>query len=174
MIKTIKLSKTESITLSNNVGWTMEYLDQFGHDIIPDLMPLLSSVTNLVAGIAQAAVESGETVSYKDAVGLLARLNSATITDAIIELAGLRFVDIVNITWAMAKCADDDIPEPRVWVRQFESFPVDVIVPEVFNMVLSGMASSKNVKRLQKALKEVGSLKPSPSMTSSSPDLSEV
>lgn len=170
MIKTIKLGKNESLVLDNNVGWTMEYLNQFGHDIIPDLMPLLSGVVNLVSGVAQAAVENGDTVSFNDSVKLMANLNSSTVTDAVIELAGLRFVDFVNITWAMAKCADEDIPEPKVWVRRFDPFPVDILAPEVFNLILSGMASSKNVKRLQKAAKDLGSLKPSPSMTSSSPD----
>lgn len=153
MIKTIKLNKNQSITLSNNVGWTMEYLDQFGHDIIPDIMPALSAITNLVAGMAQAAAENGDTLRFEDAVGILSKVSGNTLTDAFIDLAGLRFVDLVNIVWSMAKAADEDIPEPKIWVRQFDNFPLDVIMPEVFDLVLSGMASSKNVKRLRGMIK---------------------
>ena len=153
MIKTIKLSKNQSITLSNNVGWTMEYLDQFGHDIIPDIMPALSAVANLIAGMAQAAAENGDTLSFKDAVSIISKVSGNTLTDAFIDLAELRFVDLVNIVWAMAKCADEEIPEPKEWVKQFDTFPLDVIMPEVFDMVLTGMASSKNVKRLREAMK---------------------
>lgn len=157
MKKTIKLNKDQSITLSNNISWTMEYMDQFGHDIIPDLMPVLSAVSNFFAGMALAASENGETLNYKDAVKIFARLaGSSTITDALIDLAGFRFVDLVNITWAMAKAADENIPEPKIWVRQFEVFPQDVILPEVFNMAMTGMVSSKNVKRLQKTVKTLG------------------
>lgn len=57
----------------------------------------------------------------------------------------------------MAKAADEDIEEPREWVKQFNTFPLDVILPQVFTMVTQGMLSTKNWKRLQAAIK---SLKP--------------
>jgi hypothetical protein len=74
----------------------------------------------------------------------------------------------------MAKACDDDIPEPIEWVKQFDTFPVDVIAPEVFNLALKGAMSSKNLKRLKDLKKKIQplanqlTLKPS-----SSPDLNE-
>ena len=38
MKKTIKLYKDCELTLSNNAGWLYEYREQFGHDIVPDIM----------------------------------------------------------------------------------------------------------------------------------------
>ena len=55
----------------------------------------------------------------------------------------------------MAKAADDDIEEPRTWVRQFETFPLDVIAPAVLELAVRGLLSGKNSTRLLDALKVV-------------------
>jgi len=49
----------------------------------------------------------------------------------------------------MAKAADDSIPEPKKWLRSFESFPLDIVVPEVFTMAAQGAMSRKNWESLQ-------------------------
>ncbi len=84
------------------------------------------------------------------------------------------FVDtIVNVTWAMAKAADEDIAPPKQWVRQFEEFPLDVVGPAIYEMVLKGFVSSKNLKRLKGIGASLKNLQPSHSTTSSSPDSNE-
>lgn len=174
MLKTIKLDEKTSITLSNNASWTMIYLEQFGHDIVPDIMPAVSAVANLVAGLAEGMSAVGEKIELKDVAKVVGSLSGDSLSDAFVELAGLRFVDLIHITWAMAKAADDDIDTPKEWVRGFETFPVDVIVPEIFDMVLSGMASSKNLKRLRKVIDGMKTkTEPSDSTTYSSQDKSE-
>ena len=63
---------------------------------------------------------------------------------------------------------------PKRWVRQFDEFPLDVVGPAVFDMVLKGFVSSKNLKRLKKIGESIKTLQPtSHSMTSSSQDLNE-
>ena len=74
--------------------------------------------------------------------------DSPKFIDAVAHLSGLEFVEIINITWALAKCADESIPEPKKWVRQFDEFPVDEIAPELFDIVTKGVISSKNLKSL--------------------------
>lgn len=69
----------------------------------------------------------------------------------------MQLTDIINIAWAMAKAADDSIPGPRQWARKFDPFPLDVFAPVLLELIVSGFTSSKNLKRLQTALK---SLKP--------------
>ena len=59
----------------------------------------------------------------------------------------------------MAKAADETIDPPRKWVRQFDAFPLDEIVPEVGELMLKGFASSKNLERLRTML---GRLKTQP------------
>lgn len=144
MEKTIKIGK-KSVKLNNNTGWAIEYRDQFGHDIIPTLMPLLASVIDVIGGIVK---ETGKTKDIGIA-DVLAIIDTDSMMDAIIHASGFEYVEVINITWALAKCADEDIPEPREWVRQFETFPLDKIVPDVFELIFRGLVSSKNLKRLE-------------------------
>ena len=174
MLKTIKMDKENSVVLSNNAAWTMEYMDQFGHDIVPDIMPVLSAVTNIAVGMAEELKETGNKLEFRDLAKALGALSGGSLSDAFAELAGLRITDMINVTWAMAKAADDDIPDPKTWVRQFEVFPLDKVVPVVLDMALSGMASAKNLKRFRSAVARMKeTLEPSSSTTSSSQDSNE-
>lgn len=141
MIKTIKLSKDKELTLSNNLAWAMIYKAQFGHDIIPDIMPIISAVTKLF----------GEMSKYtgQDIGVLVKNLDSDTLQDAMIELCAVQFTDFVNLVWAFAKANDDDIEAPEKWVRQFDEFPLDIIAPAVFDLLVKGLISSKNLKSLR-------------------------
>lgn len=143
MKKTIKLYKDCELTLSNNAGWLYEYRDQFGHDIVPDIMPIVSAV---LKALKELSAFTGKPVTEA-----IKGLDEDVVEDTLIELAGLQSVDLINIVWAMAKCADDEIDEPRKWIRQFETFPLDVIVPKVWTLVLEGFVSSKNLKSLRGA-----------------------
>lgn len=136
MVKTIKIDDNTELKLSNNIGWAMEYREQFGHDIIPDLMPVVSAVLTLL----KEANENGFD---------LKAIDGEILQEALINLTGVQFVDFVNLLWAMAKTADDNIPEPKRWVKQFESFPLDIIAPEAFMLLAEGLVSSKNLKGLR-------------------------
>ena len=141
MIKTIKISKEKELTISNNLAWAMIYKSQFGHDIVPDIMPIVSAVTKLLGELGKMA--------GKDMAEVLKDLDGDTIQSALIELCALQFTDFINLTWAMAKANDDDIETPEKWVREFDQFPVDIIAPAVFDLLLKGLVSSKNLKSLR-------------------------
>lgn len=149
MKKTIKIDEENTLTLSNNVGWLLAYRDQFGVDIVPALVPVLNAVIEIYAEIAK------QTGDLKTAADIFTKIDAETIQGAILELAGVQITDLVNVVWAMAKAADDDIEEPRTWVRQFETFPLDVIAPAVLELAVRGLISGKNSKRLLDALKVV-------------------
>ena len=94
--------------------------------------------------------------------------------DVLLPMFQVEFVDtIINVTWAMAKAADESILPPKQWVRQFEEFPLDVVGPAVYDLVIRGFVSSKNLKRLKKIGKDLRNLQPSHSTTSSSQDSNE-
>lgn len=150
MIKTISINEEQDVTLSNNVGWLLVYKDQFGQDIVPSLIPILNAGIDLVYSIYT-------TTGGKLDKDTIAKLDTDVIEAAIYKLAGFEMVDFLNVVWAMAKNADDKIPEPRKWLNQFEVFPMDLIVPAVFDLLYKGMVSSKNSKRLQEL---IGTLKP--------------
>ena len=163
MEKTIKIG-SKSVRLSNNIGWAMEYRDQFGRDIVPSLTPAIAGLLDIMSGIVN------ETGKVKDitVVDIIASLGGDSLADAMIHLSGLEFVDFINITWALAKAADESIPEPREWVREFDYFPVDVIAPEVFELVVKGLTSSKNWQRLKSLRKQVKIIQPESNLTQSS------
>lgn len=148
MIKTITLEDGHELTLSNNVGWLLVYKDQFGRDIVPALIPVLNAGIDLVFNILQA------TGGKVDAKAIMS-IDPDDLESAVYKLAAFEATDILNIVWAMAKNADDTIPEPRKWLNTFETFPVDEIAPAVFELLYKGMVSSKNSKRLQELLKNL-------------------
>ena len=167
MEKIIKIGNKE-VRLNNNVAWTMEYRDQFGKDIVPALMPVLASI---VEGVSTIVSESGGgTITAAD----IADAVQGRSMEVLLPLFQVEFVDaIINVTWAMAKAADEDIEPPKKWVRQFEEFPLDVVVPAVYELVLKGFVSSKNLERLKMASVSLKNLQPSRSTMSSSPDSKE-
>lgn len=158
MEKKIKIDNKTSFLVSNNVGWLFEYRDQFGRDIVPTLVPVLNAGIDLVYGIYQA---TGGRISPET----IYKIDTDALKEALLEATGIEAVDILNIVWAMAKNADESIDPPREWFKQFDTFPLDLIAPEVFGLIFEGMVSRKNLKRLQ-SLRE--SLQPSSTSTSSS------
>lgn len=169
MEKTIELGN-KAIRLSNNVSWAMIYRDQFGHDIIPTLTPMVAAALDITSGFFEGVETKDGKVEVAD---VLKNLNGEKLIDALAHLSGLEFVDLINITWAMAKVLDDDIPEPKRWIRDFESFPVDVIAPEVAKLAVKGLVSTKNLRRLNDLRKKMGKVQPLNLTPSSSQDLSE-
>lgn len=169
MEKIVKIGKQE-VRLNNNMAWTIEYRDQFGKDILPAIMPLLASMIEGVSAVVAEASDSSELSTSSIAEAIEGRT-----MDILLPMFQAEFVDLViNVTWAMAKAADENIEPPKKWIRQFDSFPLDVVGPVVFDMVLKGFVSSKNLKRLKKIGESLKTLQPrSQSTTSSSPDLSE-
>jgi len=166
MEKIIKIGKQE-VRLDNNVAWTMEYRDQFGKDIVPVIMPLMAT---MMEGVSTIIADSGNEVT----VTSIAESLQGRAIDVVLPLFQTEFVDLViNVTWAMAKAADEGIAPPKQWVRQFDSFPLDIVGPAVFDLVLKGFVSSKNLKRLKNLGENLKNLQPSHSMTSSSPDSNE-
>lgn len=160
MIKTINLENGKTIRLSNNIGWMMVYRDQLGHDIVPALVPILNGAIDLAVEISKATKKSGATPAE-----ILEAIGTENLQNAILDMSGLEMVDLINVTWAMAKAADDDLPEPREWVRDLDTFPLDVIIPAVVDLLFSCMVSSKNLNRLRVSLPGLGPNQ-SPSMES--------
>lgn len=167
MEKVIKIGKNE-VKLSNNVAWTMEYRDQFGKDIVPALMPLLAS---LIEGMSTVVSDAG---TGEISVADLASAMEGRAMEILMPLFQVEFVDtIINVTWAMAKAVDEELDPPKKWVRQFETFPLDTVVPAVYELVVKGFVSSKNLKRLKTLGNSLKNLQPLHSTTSSSQDSNE-
>lgn len=156
MEKVIKIGDTE-VTLSNNIAWTMEYRDQFGSDIIQDHIPLLETITEALASVIGENGTNGI-----DVADIVSSLEGRTM-DIMLPMMQTRFMELfVNVTWAMAKAADEDIDPPKKWVRQFDVFPLDVIVPTIYDLAFKGFVSTKNLKRLTNLKDEIVKRKSQP------------
>lgn len=164
MEKTIKVGKKE-VRLSNNFSWAIIYRDQFGHDIVSTLTPMLAAALDIVSGTMSEVTGTDGKVELTD---LFKVLDGDKLIDAVIHLSGFESVEIAYIMWAMAKACDDDIPDPRTWIRGFDEFPLDTIVPAVFNLAFKGLVSTKNLKRLKDLKKSIKVVQPELISTQSS------
>ena len=163
MEKTIKLDSKTSVRVSNNIEWALIYKDQFGRDVLPMLIPIANTFIELAVSMMKST--DGKALEQGKIGDAIKGIDVYDVQSALYSLAGLEFTDILNITWAMAKAADDSIEEPRVWVRSLTSFPVDAVVPVIFDMNMQFLTTTKNYKRLQAA---VEALKPKNSTSTES------
>lgn len=162
MIRTINVNG-QPVEVNTSAGWLYAYRERFGHDILPDLMPILESVLNAAASILEEA--DGE-INQKTA---LAAMNNENFVQAFISLAGMEFTTVFNIFWAMAYNKDQSIPAPREYMNQFERFPLDEVLPELFYALVDSSVSSKNAERLLTMLKKAKKLTEKESLSTPSP-----
>ena len=144
-IKTIKIDKDNSIKIDSSINWLLIYRGQFGRDILPDILPLISAGVDIA--INMLGESEGETVQEK-----IANMDSDKVESAMLSLAGLELT-----TWAMdanaRKKNGEEIVPFENWVEQQEEFPIDLIAPAVAGLLTKSMVSSKNLKRLQDLVK---------------------
>ena len=159
MEKIITIGDKE-VKLSNNIAWTMEYKAQFNKDVIESMMPIISTLVETATTIIS---ETGKTeLNIKD----IAEAIQGRTFELTLPLMQLGLTDaVVNVVWAMAKAADPKIDPPIQWVRQFDSFPLDEIVPAAGEMILKGFASSKNLERLKSIGQNLTSSQPKKTKT---------
>lgn len=168
MIRTIVLND-HPIELDSSLGWLYIYQRQFGHDILPDIMPLAEAVIAGLGDVLTAVTEKdGEkTMLVDDALQLM---NSDTIVEMFIKLAGMELTTLLNIFWAMVKNKDPYLPDPQKFVNSFDRLPlVDELAPALLYIVIDSSTSSKNSESLlakfNKAMPSISTLLPSPEST---------
>ncbi len=132
MKKEIKIDKDNKFEINTSLGFLYVYEEEFGRDILPELVPLIESILGAAADALENDVDVRDIIS--EAMGAFAGTNATTIT---------------NILWAMAKNADEDIPGPRDWFNSFDKFPADEIFLKAFWSLCDSSISSKKAKRLK-------------------------
>lgn len=129
MRSTIKIGKKKEIKINTSWNWAYIYQDYFGHDIIPDLVPLIDTFIETLSGLINGAETDEEDLGSK--------------------LYGMEITTVTNVIWALAKNADDSIPEVREWLDGFDEFPLDIILPEVLDALAGSMMSTKKAELLR-------------------------
>ena len=159
MIKTIDI-EGQPVEINSSLGWLFCYREQFGHDILPDLLPLLDAALGALSEIYDGEEE----------INIFEKLDEDTVNRIITSLSTLEVLTVTNILWAMAKNAGET-KQPFEWVNEFNVFPFDTVVPEVFRVLIESSVSSKNLKRL---LEKIPILSKSTQTTSLLPEQEEV
>lgn len=59
------------------------------------------------------------------------------------EMEKIDFNLFYNLTWALAKTANKEIPEPVEWLDQFEEFPIMDIFGQLQDVIISTIQAKK-------------------------------
>ena len=158
MRKTLKWADGETehaIDLDNSFPWTIYYKEAFGHDIVPDLAPIINTVirsaseilTSLdIPGIAKIA-ESKAKDSAKGAAildELAKKLEPDALVSVVYEACAAESVTVGQIAWAMAKTADETTGNYMAWALQQRGLTVPKMIPAVFSLVTEGWFTEKS------------------------------
>lgn len=125
----IKQGKKTAFEINTSNRWAYIYLEYFGHDIMPDLVPLIDTFLGMFTGML-----NGEEVDQDE------------MQDA---LYGLEYTTALNVIWALAKNADDSIQDAPEWYDSFDKFELDEVLPQVFEKLITTMVSRKKLELLQ-------------------------
>lgn len=119
MEKTIVIDGQE-VKLKSTAGTPIRYKAQFGKDYLGEVMKLYQTTQKLDL--------NGKDNSEETSVELLKSID---------------FDVFYNIVWVLAKTAKNDIKPPLEWFDEFESFPLQEILPEIQDLIASTIQSKK-------------------------------
>jgi len=115
MEKTVIIDGKE-IRFKTNGATPLRYKAQFGQDYFKEILKM--------APLESLSKKKKEDVTGKD-------------------LEVLDFEVFYNIAWIMAKTANPSIPEPIEWLEQFDEFPMAEVIPELQDMLLASIQTTK-------------------------------
>lgn len=148
MIKTVQF-EGHSVEINTSAGWLFVYRQQFGRDILPDIMPVIESILAAVAEL----LEDGKTdeISLKE---IAEAAQTGALVDAFTKMAGMELMTMYQVFYAMAKNAEKGIEPPEDYFNSFDVFPLDIILPEMFSGIVESSISSKNSKSLLEMIRK--------------------
>lgn len=149
MKKTIKIDDEQKFEINSSSGWLYAYQEQFGHDVLPVLLPAAEALLQTMADLMKDSKSD-------NVADILAAADEDTISNAFITLSGMQLTTVTNIVWAMAKNANDSIESPREWLNSFDVFPWDIVVPQVLSAALEACISKKKFEKIKETIKIPG------------------
>lgn len=149
--KQISINKDVTLNMDSSVGWLLIYRENFGRDILPDILPIMSATIDMIAG----GINAEGDITFQS---FMNNLDDEAVTNAMIQLSGLEVTTVLNIVWALsknyAKKNNQELEPVETWVDKFDEFPFDVIVPAAFKLIAKSVVSSKNLKSLSMKMKQ--------------------
>ena len=162
-------SEERSLELDNTFTWMVYYKEAFGHDIVPDLAPILNTIIKGffavfsavdIKKIVDAATTKQKGKSETDRAAaimdeIMHKVDPIDLTDVVYEATAIEGTTMLQIMWALAKCADDSVGDFTEWTRTTSGMTPDTLVMEIFDLVLKGwITENPLVKRLLTTMTE--------------------
>lgn len=106
----------------------------------------------------------GHEIKMKSTAGTITRYRNAFNRDFMKDLihmqekltenqdAGVDNIDLSlfeKLAWAMAKTADDNVPELEKWLDQFAPFDIIQAIPDIMNLLIANLEQINNKKKLE-------------------------
>lgn len=139
MLKTITIDEKE-VQFKASASFPLVYKANFNADILTVIMPLISELLDGMDDILKESIKKDGNIELKP----------STLSGLLQNVYSLELIDIMNLLWTLARCADDTIPEPMKWFGQFDEFPIIDIAVEVFPMLFESLFSKKKLKEIAK------------------------
>ena len=158
-----------SLELDNTFTWAVYYKERFGRDIVSDIVPILNTIIKGffalfssvdIEKINKAVTSKQKNKSDTDRAAavfeeIMQNVDPDDITGVIIEASMMESVTLLQIMWALAKCADDNVDDFIEWTKTTSGMTPDVLIWSVYELVIKGwMTENPLVKRLLKMMKE--------------------
>ena len=112
----IILVDNKQIKFKSTAGTLMRYRNNFGRDLIKDIIALEKKFKTVKTGMAQ------------------------------FEIVELDMFE--KIAWAMAKTANNDIPDIEHWLDSFDSFSIMKVLPEIMELLIGNLRQESEKKRM--------------------------
>ncbi|HSW76113.1 MAG TPA: hypothetical protein VLG50_03670 [Candidatus Saccharimonadales bacterium] len=116
MEKTLVIDDKD-IRFKTNGAIPLRYKAQFGRDYFKDILKMLP---------ASKAKKKKNEEAYD-----------------VKDLETLDFEVFYNIAWVLAKTGNPEIPDPITWFSEFEEFPIGDIFPELQDLMIATLSSTK-------------------------------
>lgn len=152
-MRKIVMIEDHPVELNTSAGWFYRYREQFGRDVLPDIMPIVEAV---LAGAKELldTIVAEKNSDRVDAAELAGLMDNDAIVDMFVKLAGMEFVTLFGIFWAMAKNADPKIDPPEKFMNSFDVFPIEEVAPGLLYLIAESSVSSKNSAGLLRTLRD--------------------
>ena len=109
----------KKIRFKSTAGTLMRYRNNFGRDLIKDIVALDKKFKKVKDGTEQFAI--------------------------------LELDMFEKIAWAMAKTADNQIPDIEHWLDDFDSFSIMKILPQIMELLIGNLRQNNEKKRMIEA-----------------------
>lgn len=134
MKTTIKIEgKKKGLKIDTSFHWLRIYRDTFGHDILSDILPMIDMVIGFMSALLR-----DEDIDIDEVESRLYEMESLTA---------------VQIVWALAKNADDDLPDYEDWEKTIDKFPIENFI-EVLEILSKTYMTTKKSQPLTAELKK--------------------